>query len=569
MKKTSIRMIFSLFLLTANTVVFTGYMIYCYQTAKAEMAYELKDTAAYMAKWLSGGLRMPVWSMDKKTTEDIITSGMSRQVWAVIVRDEGNKIFCGMKRDESWQIVSCNKKFDEAEEKGDLVTAEADIVDKKLRLGGVKVYLTSRFMEEKLKDSIISMLLALLILNLIIFLLLYFFVETVIINSIGTIVSYISRLSVGDIPEIIEKKYVGEFNRIKDSLNLLIETTLETTRISNEIAAGNISITVTERSEKDQMMGALNRMIQRLNDIMKETNGMIQSVEQGKLDVRGNTETFEGGWYDLVKGVNHLIERLSDTVSRSAALSQEMELARKIQTSLLPDSVNNLHPDMEIAAAMLPAEQVGGDFYDVAYDRTGNLWLAVGDVSGHGVTPGLIMMMAQTVHTTVTANLECDARDIVIKINEILYMNVHERLKENHFMTFTALKYLGKGCFQHAGAHLSMIVFRQKTGTCELIRTSGIYLNFKKDISKPTKNSEFSLDPGDTLVLYTDGLTESENPDGKMLDLEGFVKIVEKHVSREPEGMKDMIMKDVIQWCNDRRADDMTLVIVRRKSEAC
>ncbi|OQX20412.1 MAG: hypothetical protein BWK80_35745 [Desulfobacteraceae bacterium IS3] len=247
------------------------------------------------------------------------------------------------------------------------------------------------------------------------------------------------------------------------------------------------------------------------------------------------------------------------------ALWGEMQLARKIQTCLLPTITDNFHPDFEITTAMLPADQVGGDFYDVTYDRKGNLWFAIGDVSGHGVTPGLIMMMAQTVHATVTTNIDCEARDVVVMINEILYKNVHERLKESHFMTFSALKYLGEGRFQHAGAHLSMIVFRQKTGACELIRTSGVYLNFKKDISKGTKNSEFCMETGDILVLYTDGLTESFSPDGRMLDLGGFVKIVESHARREPEAMKEMITADVLQWCDNRRADDMSIVIVKMK----
>lgn len=246
-------------------------------------------------------------------------------------------------------------------------------------------------------------------------------------------------------------------------------------------------------------------------------------------------------------------------------INHEMELAKKIQTSLLPTSVSNIHPDFEIAAAMLTADQVGGDFYDISFDQKGNLWLAVGDVSGHGVTPGLIMMMAQTVHATITANIDCEACDVVVRINEILYKNVHERLHESHFMTFSALKYLGNGQFQHAGAHLSMIIYRQKTGECELIRTKGIYLNFKRDISKGTKNAEFFLDYGDILILYTDGLTEAQNRDGDILDIYGFVKIVEKHICQELELMKEMIMADVLEWSGNVRADDMSLVIVKRK----
>ncbi|MGE0087651.1 MAG: SpoIIE family protein phosphatase [Desulfococcaceae bacterium] len=249
------------------------------------------------------------------------------------------------------------------------------------------------------------------------------------------------------------------------------------------------------------------------------------------------------------------------------ALWGEMELARKIQTCLLPVSVGSIHPEFEIAAAMLTADEVGGDFYDITYDRKGNLWFAIGDVSGHGVTPGLIMMMAQTVHATVTAYLDCDARGVVIKTNEILYSNVHERLKESHFMTFTAIKYLGCGRFQHAGAHLSLIVFRQKTRTCELIQTKGVYLNFKKDISKGTKNADFSLDHGDILVLYTDGLTEAANAEGQMLDIDGFVKIVEQYAYQAPETMKDLIMEDVQQWCGRKIADDMSIVIVKRKEK--
>ncbi|OQX24401.1 MAG: hypothetical protein BWK80_21060 [Desulfobacteraceae bacterium IS3] len=259
---------------------------------------------------------------------------------------------------------------------------------------------------------------------------------------------------------------------------------------------------------------------------------------------------------------------LTENLKGQERLKHEMALARRIQTSLLPNLTANVHRDFEIAAAMVPADQVGGDFYDVTYDRAGHLWFAVGDVSGHGVTPGLIMMMAQTIHTSVTASVDCDARELVVKLNEILYKNVHERLNENHFMTFTALKYLGDGHFQYAGAHLSMIVFRQKTGDCEFIRTRGVYLNFKSDISKATKNDEFSLDAGDFLVLYTDGLTEAENTEGKMLDLDGFVNIVKNYADQPSKVMKDMIMNEVIRWCDDKRNDDMTLVIIKRKENS-
>jgi serine phosphatase RsbU (regulator of sigma subunit) len=376
---------------------------------------------------------------------------------------------------------------------------------------------------------------------------------------------HIDRISAGDIPDRIEEEYRGDFNKIKDNLNLLIDATETTTRIAENIADGNLTDEIEERSEHDRMMRALNRMIRMLNVMVNETNHMIQAVKEGKLDVRGDADVFQGGWRELVTGVNLLIEELGAAASEKAALGKEMELAKKIQTSLLPRLSDFSHPDLLITAAMLPAEQVGGDFYDISYDRAGNLWLAIGDVSGHGVTPGLIMMMAQTVHTTITTHIDCDARDLVVMTNEILYKNVRQRLHEDHFMTFTALKYLGNGRFQHAGAHLSMVVFRHASRACEIIGTKGIYLNFKKNIAQSITNSEFRLEAEDVLILYTDGFTEVQNADGELLDLDRFIDIIEKHAHLGIASMKEMIMADAIAWCDDKRLDDMTIVIVKRK----
>ncbi|MDM8549567.1 PP2C family protein-serine/threonine phosphatase [Desulfobacterales bacterium HSG2] len=263
--------------------------------------------------------------------------------------------------------------------------------------------------------------------------------------------------------------------------------------------------------------------------------------------------------------VKSLHESWMRAETEAKVLSREMEFQNRGEHSPMMPAAGRSGYFSPVAADMVPADEVGGDFYEVAPDSSGNLWISIGDVSGHGVTPGLIMMMAQTVHTTVTTIPDQDARGAVVKINEILHKNVSGRLRERHFMTFNALRHLGDGKFKHAGAHLRIIVHRRETGECELIQTKGVYLNFKRDISKRTKNSYFKLGEGDVMVLYTDGLTESVRPDGEMLDIGGLVGIVEKHVRLEPEAMKENIMADVLEWCDNKRDDDMTLVIVKRK----
>jgi len=98
-----------------------------------------------------------------------------------------------------------------------------------------------------------------------------------------------------------------------------------------------------------------------------------------KADILARVDT-----YVMMK---HLYASRKQAEDEAKALSREMELARNIQTCLLPISFQNIHPDFEIAATMVPADRVGGDFYEVVLDDSDHFWISIGDVSGHGVTP--------------------------------------------------------------------------------------------------------------------------------------------------------------------------------------
>ena len=116
------------------------------------------------------------------------------------------------------------------------------------------------------------------------------------------------RISRGDLPEKITDEYKGDFNKMKQNLNLLIDSTNETIRIAEEIAGGNLTIEARERSQNDRLMNALNAMIRGLNRILQEIDELIQKVQAGKLDTRGDADAFAGGWRELVQGVNSLID---------------------------------------------------------------------------------------------------------------------------------------------------------------------------------------------------------------------------------------------------------------------
>jgi len=128
----------------------------------------------------------------------------------------------------------------------------------------------------------------------------------------------LERISKGDIPQRITEEYKGDFSQIRNNLNLLIDTVNDITRIAEEIAGGNLKSEVRERSGQDRLMKAMNLMIRRLNLILKETEGLIASVREGKLEKRGDAKAFEGAWQELLAGINSLIEAFVMPINMTA-----------------------------------------------------------------------------------------------------------------------------------------------------------------------------------------------------------------------------------------------------------
>lgn len=242
-------------------------------------------------------------------------------------------------------------------------------------------------------------------------------------------------------------------------------------------------------------------------------------------------------------------------------MSKEMEVARRIQTALLPEIDDPRHSSL--AAAMIPAEEVGGDYYDIIVDSNGVRWYGIGDVSGHGVTSGLIMLMTHCiVRTIIETAPDLSMDEILTKLNVILYDDIL-RLGESHHLTLGLLKSLGDGDYIAAGAHEDVIIHRAATGQCEMIALEGCYFGLVPDIAGSSVDVRFHLEPGDTVILYTDGVVEAEAPDGSMWEIERFVASIQRHAHLAPDAMKLAILNDVMGFMGVQ-LDDITMMILRR-----
>ncbi|HNR89376.1 MAG TPA: SpoIIE family protein phosphatase [Spirochaetota bacterium] len=245
----------------------------------------------------------------------------------------------------------------------------------------------------------------------------------------------------------------------------------------------------------------------------------------------------------------------------------EMQLAKKIQTTLLPE-----RPELsgyEITAYMEPAAEVGGDYYDVI-SVGGNDWIVIGDVSGHGVPAGLIMMMVQTsIHVALDQNRDLDPSGLLTVINRTITENVR-KLNDDKYMTITVLAAHKDGRFVFAGLHQDILVYRASSAAVEVIETDGVWIGLMEDISGMIGNKSFTLDSGDVLLVYTDGITEAwsrgsrpgtRTPERDMFGAHRLSETLAALGARPTEEIRDGILQSLRQF---ECMDDVTMVVIRR-----
>ena len=259
-----------------------------------------------------------------------------------------------------------------------------------------------------------------------------------------------------------------------------------------------------------------------------------------------------------------LEDRVKDrTVRLDAALKQvwgEMALAKRIQLALVPTDPA-LH-NCDVAAVMRPADEVGGDYYDV-FREGDQEWILIGDVSGHGVPAGLIMMMCQTaVRAALASNPAMAPDELLVIVNRTLTENIR-RLGEDKYMTISALCRDEAGRFHHAGLHQDLMIYRAQTGRVDCIPSEGAWLGITSDIDRLLTVGTFELAAGDVLFLYTDGITEAvRTGDGKMLDNAGLSTLLES-LGRRCAG--DIVTEVVAHLDGYDVADDVAAVAVKQR----
>jgi serine phosphatase RsbU (regulator of sigma subunit) len=251
-------------------------------------------------------------------------------------------------------------------------------------------------------------------------------------------------------------------------------------------------------------------------------------------------------------------------IEHADQMAHEMEIAAKIQTALLP-----ARPEVRgltIAATMVPASEVGGDYYDVLPVADG-CWIGIGDVAGHGLVAGLTMLQSQSaIKALVLQNPNRSPRDVLCDVNGVLVENGRRQLGQTEHMTMSLLRYYSDGRVLVAGAHQSIVIVRAATGRAERHPAQGTWLGLVDDIRPFTEERTFQLHEGDLLVLFTDGITEAMNAAGQQFGLDRLCADVESlRTQISVEKIRDQVLSSVTAFAGGKQEDDATLLVLRQE----
>jgi PAS domain S-box-containing protein len=285
--------------------------------------------------------------------------------------------------------------------------------------------------------------------------------------------------------------------------------------------------------------------------------------------LRHNEDGAFAGYQGLVRDIT--VQKQNERLqAENLRLSTELEVTQRLQRMILPKTQElQAIEGLEIAGYMEPADEVGGDYYDVL-QHNGHVKIGIGDVTGHGLESGVLMLMTQMGVRTLLTHDESNPVQFMDVLNRTLYHNVR-RMGIDKSLTLALLDYQpqpeGGGHLWASGQHEELIVVRQG-GVIERVDTLnlGFPIGLDADIAHFIGRRQVKLQAGDGAVLYTDGITEAENAANEQYGLERLCETIRQHWDEPADAIKTVVIDDVRQFIGEQTVfDDITLLVLKQQ----
>jgi len=249
-------------------------------------------------------------------------------------------------------------------------------------------------------------------------------------------------------------------------------------------------------------------------------------------------------------------------VADRLSLKGELEVAREIQLAMLPSGTYSVG-DIQICGLTRPANTVGGDFYDVLTLRDGRVIVTIGDVAGKGSPAALLMALLLAVMRTLVDE-DLDPPSLVERLN----VQICRHSPSSRFITlFYAVYTPSTGALTYVNAGQNPPLLRRRDGRYERLGSTGVALGmFDHSVFGAV---DTMVEPGEALVLYSDGITEAEDPSGQPFEEAGLELVVERFQDAGPAEICAQAVKAVEAHAKDSRfTDDLTILVLKREHEA-
>lgn len=258
---------------------------------------------------------------------------------------------------------------------------------------------------------------------------------------------------------------------------------------------------------------------------------------------------------DLAPHVKRIVER--------ERVKAEIDAANRIQAALLPLEAPSV-AGASVASHYRAATEIGGDYFDFLPQPNGEIGIAFGDVSGHGLTSGIVMAMAKSA-LLVQVDNDASPRAVMDVLNEIVIKTAPRRMLMTFF--FGLLDPRSQTLRFSSAGHLDPYVYRAANRELHPLSSWGFPLGVRR--REPFREHAVEFSAGDRLILYSDGLIEAVDDDGEPYGFERFERTLREHGHSTAEEIKKALLTSVRKFTRNRPPeDDQTLVVVSFDEEA-
>ena len=269
---------------------------------------------------------------------------------------------------------------------------------------------------------------------------------------------------------------------------------------------------------------------------------------------------------DLEKAMGEIHELNAKLSDENRRMSAELEVAQQLQLMVLPsDEHLKGFDNIDIAGIMEPADEVGGDYYDVFQFKDSTI-IGIGDVTGHGLSSGVVMLMAQSAIKTAASLGKDNLKQILSVVNSVLCDNI-DRLEEEKTMTLALIDYKDNE-YNIVGQHETVIICRNN-GAVEVIDTLdlGYFIGIERDIDDYINEFKVRLEEDDVIVLYTDGVVEAVNNEEEEYGCDRLAETIQKSRDMDSRGILNFIMADLKSYIGETKIyDDISIVVIKQKN---